>query len=699
MQRSGLISRPAEAKDATGGRLRSDARRPAHEELELRTEHRDATAHRSKQAPSDPESASGTPQESGTTGRMPWSFSRVAMHSRDQRALLIGADSDPLEAAANRAASTPGSAAIAGFHGPQAGRPAPNAVQQALGSPGRSLDASTRRGFESRYRHDFSHVRLHTGAAAARSAEALGARAFTVGEHIVLGREGGDHGLLAHELAHVVQQSAASMPWVQCQPNTQGTPAPRKDFVFLMGKDPKGTGNPFFTMALKYFKAHIPTATFVDDKRNLADLLSWLSSNVSAPIGNIYIVSHGNEDGTLSFGLDSADTNGRMSVIELRDALHPSGGGASSLPSVSTLIDAQTRIHIKGCDIGRTQEMVELIDEAFGGAGTVTAPTHEQEYSTDPTLGARARQAAHDKDIADFTAAQPALPPKATPVDPKLKGDALKAAKLQHDADAAARKQAEDARKAALAGEEKRLKPELDKVEAEAGTVDALSGPMFQRPGTTLFKAAEIQPQVDSLYGHLSEKQRKDLTARLVAPDPGVPHDQHGQKVDRVKPFTQDVTEPASLAEAKVAYGKEFAKNNFTPKSMVKNDPTTGDDGTEVSQTFTGTEHVKGSDPVEKTWTYSATMPDDKSVISQGQAQVNNPARYQWRVERKHSASGVTTVTAIGERVIAYLHHGSLDAKAHDHFSKPESSADFYATSTFTPPPPPPASTTGTPTP
>ncbi len=182
----------------------------------------------------------------------------------------------------------------------------------------------------------------------------------------------------------------------------------------------------------------------------------------------------------------------------------------------------------------------------------------------------------------------PSLPPKATAVDPKLKGDALKAAKAQHDADAAARKQAEDALKVAIAGEETRIKPELDNVEAEASTIDALSGPMFQQPGTKLFTAADIRPEVDRLYGHLSEKQRQALTARLIAPDPGVAHDQHGQKVDRVKPFTQDVTEPATLSEAKIAYKQEFAdKNNFVPTSMTINPPKpSGADDTEVGQTY-----------------------------------------------------------------------------------------------------------------
>ncbi|HKQ30039.1 MAG TPA: DUF4157 domain-containing protein, partial [Burkholderiales bacterium] len=83
-----------------------------------------------------------------------------------------------------------------------------------LGS-GRPLDAASRSYFEPRLGHDLSSVELHTGAAAAQSAAALGARAYTMGRHVVFGAGeyapgalSGRH-LLAHELVHVVQQGAA----------------------------------------------------------------------------------------------------------------------------------------------------------------------------------------------------------------------------------------------------------------------------------------------------------------------------------------------------------------------------------------------------------------------------------------------------------------------------------------------------------
>ncbi|MFM9615085.1 eCIS core domain-containing protein [Streptomyces niveiscabiei] len=75
-----------------------------------------------------------------------------------------------------------------------------------LRSSGKPLDEPVRAEMESRLGHNFSDVRLHTGQAAQRSAAELGARAWTSGNHVVIGKGGGDPHTLAHELTHVVQQ-------------------------------------------------------------------------------------------------------------------------------------------------------------------------------------------------------------------------------------------------------------------------------------------------------------------------------------------------------------------------------------------------------------------------------------------------------------------------------------------------------------
>lgn len=91
-----------------------------------------------------------------------------------------------------------------------------SAVSSALASPGHPLDRDTAEFMQSRFNHDFSKVRLHTDTPALRSAQALNARAYTVQSDIVFG--GGQYQptsaegqrLMAHELAHVVQQSGTS---------------------------------------------------------------------------------------------------------------------------------------------------------------------------------------------------------------------------------------------------------------------------------------------------------------------------------------------------------------------------------------------------------------------------------------------------------------------------------------------------------
>ena len=92
----------------------------------------------------------------------------------------------------------------------------PPVVQAVLQTSGQPLDAATRRFMEPRFGHDFSRVRVHTDARAEASAEAVHARAYTVGSNVAFGANeyapatARGRELLAHELAHVVQQGAAA---------------------------------------------------------------------------------------------------------------------------------------------------------------------------------------------------------------------------------------------------------------------------------------------------------------------------------------------------------------------------------------------------------------------------------------------------------------------------------------------------------
>ncbi|MGD1842525.1 MAG: DUF4157 domain-containing protein [Thermonemataceae bacterium] len=90
----------------------------------------------------------------------------------------------------------------------------PRAVLRRLGR-GRPLDSTTREQMEQAFGQNFGEVEVHTDATAVKLSEEMNARAFTVGNHIAFnvgqyqpGTPLGD-ALLAHELAHVVQQQGA----------------------------------------------------------------------------------------------------------------------------------------------------------------------------------------------------------------------------------------------------------------------------------------------------------------------------------------------------------------------------------------------------------------------------------------------------------------------------------------------------------
>ncbi|MDD5034288.1 MAG: DUF4157 domain-containing protein [Methylococcaceae bacterium] len=153
-------------------------------------------------------------------------------NKRLQAKLTIGASNDPLEYEADKVAEQvmrmPDPTLIADPLTPM--RPSqggllhrrssnqtttetvPPIVVEVLRSSGQPLDAETRTFMEPRFEHDLGEVKVHADSKAADSAQVVNALAYTVGSHIVFGRnkytphtEKGKN-LLAHELAHTIQQ-------------------------------------------------------------------------------------------------------------------------------------------------------------------------------------------------------------------------------------------------------------------------------------------------------------------------------------------------------------------------------------------------------------------------------------------------------------------------------------------------------------
>jgi hypothetical protein len=112
---------------------------------------------------------------------------------------------EPEDALIQRQAATPamGDAAASSAAVPEGGRALPGPVQDFFGSRFSAAGGSL---------HDFSRVRIHTGPQADAAADAVNARAYTLGHDIVFAAgEYAPHTdagrrLLAHELTHVIQQ-------------------------------------------------------------------------------------------------------------------------------------------------------------------------------------------------------------------------------------------------------------------------------------------------------------------------------------------------------------------------------------------------------------------------------------------------------------------------------------------------------------
>lgn len=217
---------------------------------------------------------------------------------------------------------------------------APPIVHEALAEHGQPLDIETRRMVESRLRHDFRQVRVHTSPRAAASARAVHAAAYTVGAEVVFAagryapRSPQGHRLLLHELAHVMQQSGSSGPPSVLQRAEHGTYVSRKgDQVYL------DAGYEF------YRSWGHPNVKRVD---TIQEVMNDLDS-ATGTIDTFRVVSHG-----ASVGLNT----GLMTGLRAQTGEGMDFGSWFTAKGAEFTTEARFRKH--WTDIG-----LELVDESF----------------------------------------------------------------------------------------------------------------------------------------------------------------------------------------------------------------------------------------------------------------------------------------------------------------------------------------------
>jgi hypothetical protein len=168
-----------------------------------------------------------------------------------------------------------------------------------------------------------------------------------------------------------------------------------QDFAFIMGAaEPRGARNQFYRQAGNFYEGRVGRA-HVEHAASLEEVLDWIRRRARGfqrrdepvpPLGTIYIVSHANRSGFLSFRMTRRGPAGFFG-FELAQAVSPAGynrgqGRPEKLEPLGPNegVDGWTRIFIRGCDVGRDAEMLNAVRDAFGGDVLVHAPKEAQYY-------------------------------------------------------------------------------------------------------------------------------------------------------------------------------------------------------------------------------------------------------------------------------------------------------------------------------
>jgi hypothetical protein len=284
-----------------------------------------------------------------------------------QRNLSVDRTSDPLELEADRIAdhviaAPPRSCSIPGAiqrYSGQAARidgAAPASVDHTLAESGRPLDRVLQEDMGRRFGYDFSRVRVHSGQVAERSARDVSAHAYTVGKDIVFGagqfvpHTASGRRLLAHELTHVIQQSATAST-LQREPDkavsgTKPAAAERKDVVLLMAD---GLEAEAATLA--------PGATpiRVSSVKEMATALK----GVKQPIGRLFIIAHSLSTGDLGF-----ETAKEVKFV-MPEAI------AKALTGTVSPANAPEVIDFRGCSVGSDPSGMNAIRTAVGAKSAI----------------------------------------------------------------------------------------------------------------------------------------------------------------------------------------------------------------------------------------------------------------------------------------------------------------------------------------
>jgi hypothetical protein len=145
------------------------------------------------------------------------------------------------------------------------------------------------------------------------------------------------------------------------QQNLSESVTQRESITFIMGED-----SPFYSKAEKYYRySQIDQTEYVITScRSLLEVRNHLEENPPSnnnPWGRINIVAHSNEWNGL--GIPIIPGSKRTTKDTVITAIEED----KFLPLPNNIVDAQTEIRIDGCALGKDEELLRILGEAFGG--------------------------------------------------------------------------------------------------------------------------------------------------------------------------------------------------------------------------------------------------------------------------------------------------------------------------------------------
>ena len=144
-----------------------------------------------------------------------------------------------------------------------------------------------------------------------------------------------------------------------------------------------GTGNDGFNRLARRYVGELPDTRVLTRRRmnSVEDFVDRLENgdDIEAPIGNLYIISHANQEGWLQISLDDvrrrfrgtnyevAEEAEQNASVDLDEFLfEPEDGGPTRLRF----------LRIVGCNVGKAEVFVDKLSDAFGSHVRVRAPKH-----------------------------------------------------------------------------------------------------------------------------------------------------------------------------------------------------------------------------------------------------------------------------------------------------------------------------------